>query len=97
MIYVDDSICITTGLEEAKRNSKFARGTLIAAGLVPNVEKSNWGPSQTSVWLGIITDTHNNVFFLPKNRIESLTTSIPMYSAIFALQRPGHLLGLQGK
>ena len=61
MVYIDDGICITIGLDEAKRNSKFVRDTLIAAGLVPNVEKSNWEPSQTSEWLGIITDTHKGV------------------------------------
>ena len=42
VVYIDDGICITIGLEEAKRNSKFVRDTLIVAGLVPNVEKSNW-------------------------------------------------------
>ena len=76
MVYIDDGICITIGLEEAKRNSKFVRETLIAVGLVPNVEKSNWEPSQTSEWLGIITHAHKGVLFLPKRRIEFLTTSI---------------------
>ena len=77
VLYIDDGICITIGLEETKRNSKFARDTLIAVGLVPNVEKkSNWEPSQTTEWLGIITDTHKGAFFLPKKRIESLKTSI---------------------
>ena len=42
VVYIDDGICITIGLEEAKRNSKFVRDTLIAAGLFPDVEKSNW-------------------------------------------------------
>ena len=76
VVYTDDGICITIGLEEAKRNSKFVRDSIIAAGLVPNVEKSNSEPSQTSWWLGIITDTHKGVLFLPKRSIESLTTSI---------------------
>ena len=76
VVHIDDGICITIGLEEAKTNSKFVRYILIAAGLVPNVEKSNWEPPQTSQWLGIITDTHNGVHFLPKRLIESLITSI---------------------
>ena len=40
VVYIYDGICITIGLEEAKRNSKFVRDTLTAAGLVPNVEKT---------------------------------------------------------
>ena len=43
VVYIDDGICITIGLEEAKRNSKFVRDTLITAGLVPNVEKEQLG------------------------------------------------------
>ena len=42
VVYIDDGICITIGLEEAKRNSEFVRDTLIAAGLVLDVEKSSW-------------------------------------------------------
>ena len=42
VVYIDDGICITIGLEEAKRNSKSVRDTLIAAGLVLHVEKSSW-------------------------------------------------------
>ena len=43
MVYIDDSSCIAIGLEDAKRNLNFFfRDNLIAAGVVPYVEKSNW-------------------------------------------------------
>ena len=84
-------------MEEAKRNSKFVRDTLIAAGLVPNVEKGNWEPSQTSEWLGIITDTHKGVLFLPKRRIESLTTSISTVLSNFSLSSARSLAQVTGK
>ena len=97
VVYIDDGICITIGLEEAKRNSKFVRDTLIAAGLVPNVEKSNWEPSQTSEWLGIVTDTHKGVLFLPKRRIESLTTSISNVLSNFRSSSARSLARVTGK
>ena len=97
VIYIDDGICITIGLEEARRNSKFVRDTLIAAGLVPDVEKSNWEPSQISEWLGIITDTHKGALFLPKRRIESLTTSISNVLGNFRSSSARSLAQVTGK
>ena len=35
VVYIDDGICITIDLEEAKRNSEFVRDTLIAARISP--------------------------------------------------------------
>ena len=97
VVYIDDSICTTIGLEETNRNSKFVRDTLIAAGLVPDAEKSNWEPSQTSEWLGIITDTHKGVLFLPKRRIESLTTSISNVLSNFCSSSARSLARVTGK
>ena len=97
VVYIDDGICVTIGLEEAKRNSRFVRHTLIAAGLVLNVEKSNWEPSQTSEWLGIITDTHKSVLFLPEMRIESLTTSISNVLSNFRSSSARSLAWVTGK
>ena len=97
MVYIDDGICIAIGLEEAERNSEFVRDTLIAAGLVPDVEKSNWEPSQISEWLGIITDTHKGVLFFPKKRIESLTTSISNVLSIFRSSSARLLAWVTGK
>ena len=43
VVCIDDGICVTKGLEEAKRNSRFVRDTLIVTGLVPNIEKEQLG------------------------------------------------------
>ena len=75
VVYIDNGIYITIGLEEAKRNSKFFSDTLIAAGLFPDVEKKQLG-TFSNLRVARYHNRYNGVLFLPKRRVESLTTSI---------------------
>ena len=76
VMYIDDGICISTGLNRTTRNAKFVRDTLKRAGLVANAEKCSWDPTHFAEWLGINVDTHKGILYLPTMRIESLTSSI---------------------
>ena len=76
IIYIDDGICISIGLNRATRNAKFVRDTLKRAGLVSNAEKCSWDPTHHAEWLAINVDTHKGILYLPKRRIESLKSSI---------------------
>ena len=52
--------------------STFVRETLLTAGFLPNIDKSNWLPSFVAEWLGIQVDTNRGLLFIPSRRIESL-------------------------
>ena len=80
VLYIDDSICISIGLNRAARNAKFVRDTLKRAGLAANIEKCSWDPTHFAEWLGINVDTHKGILYLPTRRIESLTSSIEQRS-----------------
>ena len=76
VIYIDDGICISIGLNRATRNAKFVRDTQKRAGLVANAEKCSWDLTHFAEWLGINADTYKGIPYLPTRRIESLTSSV---------------------
>ena len=51
IIYLDDGIVAVQGLERALHESVLVKGDLEKAGLVVNVEKTNWMPSNNIEWL----------------------------------------------
>ena len=76
VLYIDDGIAISNDYETALTQSKFVRETLLKAGFVPNIEKSNWLPSFLAEWLAIQVDTYRSLLFIPFRRIESLLKSL---------------------
>ena len=69
MIYIDDGICISATLQEARRSSKFVRQSLIKAGFMPNPGKCTWEPTQSSEWLGLFLYTHAGELKIPTRGI----------------------------
>ena len=51
MVYLDDVIVVVQGLEAVKRSSHMVKDTLVNAGFVTHMEKSQWQPSQIMSWL----------------------------------------------
>ena len=45
VIYIDDGICISVTLQEARKSSKFVWQSLIEAGFAPNPDKCIWEPT----------------------------------------------------
>ena len=69
--------------ETVLTQSKFVRETLLKAGFVPSIEKSNWLPSFLAEWLGIQVDTNRGILFIPLRRIESLLKSVDSILQLF--------------
>ena len=76
VIYTDDGICISIGLEQALRNSRFIKDSLKKAGFVANSEKSVWFPTQFLEWLGIQVHTREGVLSITPTRIDSLISTL---------------------
>ena len=77
--------------------SKFVRETLLKAGFVPNIEKSNWLPSFLAEWLGIQVDTYTSLLFIPLRRIESLLKSLDSIFTTFPHTSARKLASVTGK
>ena len=97
MIYIDDGICISVTLQEARRSSKFVRQSLIQAGFVPNPDKCIWEPTQSSEWLGLLLDTHAGELRIPTRRIESLLTNIENIFQSYLYSTPRILASVTAK
>ena len=76
VIYIDDGRCISTGLEQALRNSRFIKDSLKKAGFVANSEKSVRFPTQFLAWLGIQVHTKEGVLSITPTRIDSLISTL---------------------
>ena len=95
--YIDDGIAISNDYETALTQSKFVRQTLLKAGFVPNIEKSNWLPSFLAEWLGIQVDTYTSLLFIPLRRIESLLKSLDSIFTTFPHTSARKLASVTGK
>ena len=72
VMYIDDGIIMSEGRGRAEKESRYIRGSLEAAGLVVNEEKSNWEPRQCGKWLGFELDTAAGHISVPQGKIENL-------------------------
>ena len=72
VMYIDDGIIMLEGRGRAERESRYIRGSLEAAGLVVNEEKSNWEPRQYGKLLGFELDTAAGRISVPQGKIENL-------------------------
>ena len=97
VLYIDDGIAISNDYETALTQSKFVRETLLKAGFVPNIEKSNWLPSFLAEWLAIQVDTYRSLLFIPFRRIESLLKSLDSIFTAFPHTSVRKLASVTGK
>ena len=56
MVYLDDGWVRSSSFQECMVVSDIVKSDLLAAGLVPNKDKSFWIPTQRIDWLGITWD-----------------------------------------
>ena len=99
VVYIDDGIGISNDYdyETALTQSKFVRETLLKAGFVPSIEKSNWLPSFLVEWLGIQVNTNRGILFIPLRRIESLLKSVDSIFTTFPHTSGRKLTSVTGK
>ena len=72
ILYLDDGVVAVKGKEEALRESKQVQQDLQNAGLVTNLEKSQWEPIRCIEWLGFIIDLEKGQFLVPPGKLASL-------------------------
>ena len=76
ILYLDDGIVAVAGKEAACTASKMVQHDLCQAGLVVNMAKCRWEPSQMCHWLGFNLDLHSGQVSAPYNKVESLLAHI---------------------
>ena len=76
VVYIDDGLIMASGFERALKDSNFVRDSLESAGLVINIEKSNWMPQQRGRWLGFELDLAQGSILVPPQKVDSLRQSL---------------------
>ena len=76
VVYLDDGIVATAGLEAAMHASGTVQITLQQVGLVVNIEKSLWNPTQSLTWLGFSLDLSQGTVSVPDHKIEALRNTL---------------------
>ena len=70
IMYLDDGIGIEEDYDTALVNSTKVKQDLKDAGLIENVEKSNWEPQFQLTWLGISVDSKECVMYVPEKKVD---------------------------
>ena len=80
VVYLDDGIAAVKGKDKAIHESKVVQSDLARAGLIVNIEKSQWVPTKsqwvptkTVVWLGFQIDLQEGRLMVPNQKVKALT------------------------
>ena len=76
VMYLDDGIGGSSSLTDAEMVCARIQADLNRLGFLVAIEKCQWEPVQTLVWLGLVWDTKNNTITLSESRIEKLKFNI---------------------
>lgn len=76
VVFLDDGLGFADTKSEAKLASDSVRSDLIAAGFVPNVQKSVWTPTVSLEWLGYDILLQSGLFRVPERRIQGIYQGI---------------------
>ena len=82
IIYLDDGIAGKKSYRETENVGIIIAGDLEKAGLIANMDKSDFTPRQRGLWLGLIIDTRYMKFFLPQEKINKLKLQIAQLLSI---------------
>ena len=74
ILYLDDGIVAVSGRQAAIEVSDKVRQDLAKAGLVENMAKSKWQPSQKTAWLGFELDLGAGQISIPQEKIIALSS-----------------------
>ena len=72
IVYLDDGIIAVSGKQAAIETSARVRQDLANAGLVDNMAKSSWLPSQKICWLGFNLDLEVGQIAVPQEKVVAL-------------------------
>ena len=85
--FVDDYMVIGSTPEECLRNTIFVMELLTDLGWKINWEKSILVPTQRLKFLGLIVDSKEMVFDVPKEKLEKYTNSVKRAAAKFKKEK----------
>ena len=72
IVYLDDGLLISEGMQSAVVASRIVQGDLASAGWVENQAKCNWEPAQQRIWLGFEVDLQEGIVSVPQGKLENL-------------------------
>ena len=72
VVYLDDGLGASAGVERAKEDSRLVHDMLKRAGFVVNQAKSAWQPTQCLQWLGFVIDLALGQVEVPQEKLSSL-------------------------
>ena len=72
IMYLDDGIGIEEDHDTALKHSVMVKQDLEDAGLIENVEKSNWEPQNCLTWLGVSINSEESILFIPENKVDKI-------------------------
>lgn len=97
IVFLDDGWCRCDSLRSCKLVSSSVKDDLLAAGFVPNIEKSVWTPTTKLNWLGMIWDSEAGAIRVIERRISDIFECIDRLSLKFPLVSARELASLAGK
>ena len=97
VLYLDDSWICTRSKSECLCVSKAVKSDILAAGLVPNKEKSVWVPSPRIVWLGLSWDAQEGSIQVTERRISDILNTIADIQNYLPFVTARRLASLAGK
>ena len=84
VVFYDDGIAASNTWEIAWQHSLYVKGSLLQAGYIPNVKKSQWFPVQCMAWLGFWHDLFSRLILASEEKLDGvitlLNTCIPQRS-----------------
>jgi hypothetical protein len=101
VLYLDDGWGKEVSFDRCKVVAQIVKNDILAAGLVPNIEKSHWVPSQSVDWLGMSWDGLEGSLKVVDRRIsdilafiDSIKISLPRVSARVLASFTGKIISL---
>lgn len=97
VLYLDDGWGRAPNIEIAAQAAQSVKADILAAGLVPNIDKSQWEPIQVLDWLGMTWDSKTGAIYISQRRILNVLDCISNFQ--FSLPRTSarRLASLAGK
>ena len=97
VVFLDDGWFRAPSFLERDRVAKLVKSDLLLAGLVPNVEKSVWTPTQEIEWLGLSWDAKEGTLRAKRRRVEDLMSCIESIIIDLPYSTPRKLASFVGK
>ena len=72
LVYLDDGLCATAGVQGALEASQLVQDTLSKAGFVTHPTKSIWTPTQRLTWLGFVINLEQGQVEVPVEKLVAL-------------------------